>query len=1294
MSTQQEDKFSQRLKTLLTPFTTGKVVGGSGLAIMCALSLLVFLPGGQPTAALALLELLKGLGLNILAGVVYKLYEEVWKLPDKSEQERFQLLTQAIEQHLSNNPDFRKEVGDFLKTEDAARIANEIAKGDNATHGWLLTAIRNDITKYGLELNRLHEERKEQTTLVKELIAELKIGVIYSDDDFREFVPLVENTAESCFGRNCVVININSDIARVRNPSKIIKNEIRDCDVVVFIYSLYSYDPLAPVHFEAASDYFKKFFFFTADTDFSSLINLEPKNEEVTRQEEFLRCVKKHFDTVFSFTDKEDFQSKLGDQFVKINDVPWYGLSHTIIGQRWAEWAEAQMDEICAKKLDSRLILETPLWSFWEEFCSYNWLKEVQIAINNLQLAAQPLEKRKGTSLNAITLQTIPENLFSKNWNEIPVQLFKWCTTQKNKEIEKAIEGLIKKRKSRKKQTKTNSSQLQTELRMWKEAFQTLRSLINPPKVGRCFLVIGRSGAGKTHFVAELLNKQGSSNQSVEYRCIYLEDVFIRSEKPYTEWEIDFENLLLQKAQLKLDCKQEIIQWKSLNVLDDFLCNQRSEQTRPAKLAIIIDEFSEWIKTAPRTFLGNLKQFIEKHTHLRSLVWVFVIKETDYLYVSSEATFFSRYVMPDLPTEVSLQGWLDLDKLNAIGFSRRDKIWQKSSEKYLPLKRIFKHEGLEAEQILVNILQNPNGISMRLLEIPLISWLAADWLNQPDSKMLTALPNLRYIDFIERFSSNRRNKILESGKLKTDEGVSLEEEFEGVFKFLTEQLLMGVDEHKVQKLSADITQNFKDADLNLDDSHIIKRLIDLLTEYRLLEGKKTVRKLDSILIWEYNAAKEIKTHLWLPIRNRRRADDLPEVLPALFGKSGRIRNYLGVFEFFLLLIEKDFSLDNLYDSDRKAIQEIITFAFSDTPNLRSRLWAAIPKTSGSFQHDFIDWLKDQDNPLQFNNKEDFFDYINFLRYAVPTNSTSPNSGVSWDLRIKLLSDNFEYLKKWDLGSYFAKYILNPLCDSIFDGERIALSMAYLHGIENYYSTPPEIIAEMTEIPYIDEYPFDRNEWMRIGEWSFEAIHMLLGSSNPCDQLYQWSKTMVDVVLDKGANRSANIKERDRIWACCARYMLRFIVHEKKEHVLSWLANREWPVWKEYSSEFQEDIFSALEEYLTLEIGKLWRISGKGDQEKYLAMLWDFAKSPNPLRQKTVFYSIQHTVPSPRHYKGDGSSSITGPYPMIDKKLWSILKFLKEHSSSNTEGLFESTFYQDQQEHFNEQADQSEDWRSD
>ena len=132
-----------------------------------------------------------------------------------------------------------------------------------------------------------------------------------------------------------------------------------------------------------------------------------------------------------------------------------------------------------------------------------------------------------------------------------------------------------------------------------------------------------------------------------------------------------------------------------------------------------------------------------------------------------------------------------------------------------------------------------------------------------------------------------------------------------------------------------------------------------------------------MLIWEYEAAKVIKDNLWLPEQKKMR-DNYVGDLSYFFGGNGKLRDYLGIFEFFLLLIEKDFPLDEISDSDRNDMQELMIFAFSGMPHLRSRIWTALPKTSGSFQQDFIEWIKDKDHILQFDNEREFFDYINFF----------------------------------------------------------------------------------------------------------------------------------------------------------------------------------------------------------------------------------------------------------------------------------------------------------------------------
>jgi hypothetical protein len=157
MTTNQE-KFQQRLKTLLAPLTAGKVVGAGGLAVLCAAALLAFVPGGQAGGAVALATLLSNVGVNVLSGLLQKLYEEIWALPGKSEPERLAALALALEQRLPHDPALQREAGAFLAATDTLTLATAVAEGNPASHAWLLTALREDVARYNLEFAQLHRD--------------------------------------------------------------------------------------------------------------------------------------------------------------------------------------------------------------------------------------------------------------------------------------------------------------------------------------------------------------------------------------------------------------------------------------------------------------------------------------------------------------------------------------------------------------------------------------------------------------------------------------------------------------------------------------------------------------------------------------------------------------------------------------------------------------------------------------------------------------------------------------------------------------------------------------------------------------------------------------------------------------------------------------------------------------------------------------------------------------------------------------------------------------------------------
>jgi len=151
------DRFREQLKIVLNKLPGGRIVGTGGLAILCAASALALIPGpGQAIGAGLALGWLGAVGQNVVAGLLQQLYQEIWTLPDRSEAERFELLVQSIERRIRTDEELRREMGVFLGETEALAIAEEVATGNPAVHGWLLQAIYMDINAYRTDFDQLH----------------------------------------------------------------------------------------------------------------------------------------------------------------------------------------------------------------------------------------------------------------------------------------------------------------------------------------------------------------------------------------------------------------------------------------------------------------------------------------------------------------------------------------------------------------------------------------------------------------------------------------------------------------------------------------------------------------------------------------------------------------------------------------------------------------------------------------------------------------------------------------------------------------------------------------------------------------------------------------------------------------------------------------------------------------------------------------------------------------------------------------------------------------------------------
>jgi hypothetical protein len=165
------DSFRERLHQSLSRVTPEKLVGSSGLGMLCAASTLALVPTSDQVVLTALMQWLGSLGLNVLAGVLQQEYQNLLSQPTRDEQERLAALAQALTKHIRRQAELRCEIGAFLDEGnlDAFRIAGEVVQGNPAVHGWLLVRIYEDVTRYRADFDQIHMSLAEMKGLIEQL---------------------------------------------------------------------------------------------------------------------------------------------------------------------------------------------------------------------------------------------------------------------------------------------------------------------------------------------------------------------------------------------------------------------------------------------------------------------------------------------------------------------------------------------------------------------------------------------------------------------------------------------------------------------------------------------------------------------------------------------------------------------------------------------------------------------------------------------------------------------------------------------------------------------------------------------------------------------------------------------------------------------------------------------------------------------------------------------------------------------------------------------------------------------
>ncbi len=144
----KKDNSPSRLKLILSKINPNKVIGVSGLAILCASAFWSIVPVGNQTFSIALGNFLGGLGLNVLASKLQGLFESVNAIPNKEEVEKIESFAKLLSDEIEKDKNLKRQISIFLKENNSFNIAEELVLSNPGAHAWLLIKIYQDISSY------------------------------------------------------------------------------------------------------------------------------------------------------------------------------------------------------------------------------------------------------------------------------------------------------------------------------------------------------------------------------------------------------------------------------------------------------------------------------------------------------------------------------------------------------------------------------------------------------------------------------------------------------------------------------------------------------------------------------------------------------------------------------------------------------------------------------------------------------------------------------------------------------------------------------------------------------------------------------------------------------------------------------------------------------------------------------------------------------------------------------------------------------------------------------------------
>ncbi|GAB4216476.1 MAG: hypothetical protein OHK0022_57650 [Roseiflexaceae bacterium] len=487
------------------------------------------------------------------------------------------------------------------------------------------------------------------------------------------------------------------------------------------------------------------------------------------------------------------------------------------------------------------------------------------------------------------------------------------------------------------------------------------------------FLVLGRLGSGRTHFINQVVEQTLSMElSSVKYLCILLDRTRVAP---------NLEAYILQA--LSQATRKH---WPDIRSWHHWMQTNYSH----IKVILIIDDLQYWI-AAQANFLSDLANTIIDTTHYRAFLWIITADTASYPRLQIRADIWSDYGFYVNNTPM-INHWIVLENLNEV-----KRVGEQIIRRSLRL-------GADSVLGLDYLLSRNKSV---YLQMPFVAWIFLD--------IQTKLPKheyfaweINFIQFVEYFWDIRWRQLLNLMK----EAVSLQAAEEVVETIIVCFADMG-------SRSGDYVFGYKQVldSLTTKNSYTITDveyglgilahgdLIDIqkdLPAGTLLPSRQQSEKLRIRLyfepFWDFHIAKQMFEHLYTNMEQDEVQSDLP--VTRLFQQINP-----GALTFLLLIADQD-SVEQLSDMP----QLISEVALEKGGSAATAVYQAAVRASPRFQSFILNKLEQRTNSEGNSTDEGLFEQLNFVSEALRGDLTMAN-------RLKLLRMRYPVAAQANFGDY-------------------------------------------------------------------------------------------------------------------------------------------------------------------------------------------------------------------------------------------------------------------------------------